>query len=139
MWSRQNIAGALAFAALAVAAPFLPSWLVSLATIAFANGLVVLGLGILWRGRRGAVRAGAVLRGGRLYGGAHEPLHRLARRLRAGGGRRARGRSRGFPDRPSAGALPRHLLRDAQPRDVDDPLRRAGEDRHARLDRRHPS
>src|SRR5712671_567908 len=49
MWSRQNIAGALAFAALAVAAPFLPSWLVSLATIAFANGLVVLGLVILWR------------------------------------------------------------------------------------------
>ena len=49
MWSRQNIAGALAFAALAAAAPFLPSWLVSLATIAFANGLVVLGLVILWR------------------------------------------------------------------------------------------
>src|SRR3979411_947026 len=49
MWSRQNIAGALAFAALAVAAPVLPSWLVSLATIAFANGLVVLGLVILWR------------------------------------------------------------------------------------------
>src|ERR1700704_1044045 len=49
MWSRHNIAGALAFAALAAAAPFLPSWLVSLATIAFANGLVVLGLVILWR------------------------------------------------------------------------------------------
>src|SRR3954471_16004751 len=48
MWSRQNIAGALAFVGLAVAAPFLPSWLVSLATIAFANGLVVLGLVILW-------------------------------------------------------------------------------------------
>jgi len=49
MWARQNIAGALAFVGLAVAAPFLPSWLVSLATIAFANGLVVLGLVILWR------------------------------------------------------------------------------------------
>jgi branched-chain amino acid transport system permease protein len=32
-----------------VAAPFSPSWLVSLATVAFANGLVVLGLVILWR------------------------------------------------------------------------------------------
>jgi len=49
MGSRQNIAGALAFVGLAAAAPFLPSWLVSLATIAFANGLVVLGLVILWR------------------------------------------------------------------------------------------
>jgi branched-chain amino acid transport system permease protein len=49
MWSRQNIAGGLGFVGLAVAALFLPSWLVSLATIAFANGLVVLGLVILWR------------------------------------------------------------------------------------------
>jgi len=49
MGSRQNIAGALVFVGLAAAAPFLPSWLVSLATIAFANGLVVLGLVILWR------------------------------------------------------------------------------------------
>jgi branched-chain amino acid transport system permease protein len=49
MGSRRNIAGALAFLALAAAAPFAPAWLVSLATIAFANGLVVLGLVILWR------------------------------------------------------------------------------------------
>jgi ABC-type branched-subunit amino acid transport system permease subunit len=49
MWARQTISGALAFLALAVAAPFTPAWLVSLATIAFANALVVLGLVILWR------------------------------------------------------------------------------------------
>src|SRR5262249_7727799 len=49
MVSRQILLGALAFIALAVAAPFGPAWLVSLATIAFANGLVVLGLVILWR------------------------------------------------------------------------------------------
>jgi ABC-type branched-subunit amino acid transport system permease subunit len=49
MHSRQNLLGALAFVALAVAAPFAPAWFMSLATIAFANGLVVLGLVILWR------------------------------------------------------------------------------------------
>ncbi len=49
MGSRQILVGAVAFAALAVAAPFAPAWLVSLATVAFANGLVVLGLVILWR------------------------------------------------------------------------------------------
>ena len=49
MRSRANLVGALAFLALAVAAPLLPPWLVSLATIAFANALVVLGLVILWR------------------------------------------------------------------------------------------
>jgi len=49
MRSRATLFGALAFAAVAAAAPMLPSWLVSLATIAFANGLVVLGLVILWR------------------------------------------------------------------------------------------
>ena len=41
--------GTLAFAVLAIIAPALPSWLVSLATLAFANALVVLGLIILWR------------------------------------------------------------------------------------------
>ena len=46
---RHILAGALAFIALAVAGSFAPAWLVSLATIAFANGLVVLGLVILWR------------------------------------------------------------------------------------------
>src|SRR5438477_9951123 len=49
MWSRANLIGALAFAVLAIAAPMLPAWLVSLATIAFANAFVVLGLVILWR------------------------------------------------------------------------------------------
>jgi ABC-type branched-subunit amino acid transport system permease subunit len=49
MWSRQNIAGALAFLALAAIAPALPLWIISLATISFANALVVLGLVILWR------------------------------------------------------------------------------------------
>ena len=49
MWSRANLAGLLAFLALAAAAPLLPAWLISLATIAFANALVVLGLVILWR------------------------------------------------------------------------------------------
>jgi ABC-type branched-subunit amino acid transport system permease subunit len=47
--SRANIAGAIAFLSLAAAAPMLPGWLVSLATIAFANALVVLGLIVLWR------------------------------------------------------------------------------------------
>jgi branched-chain amino acid transport system permease protein len=41
--------GALAFRAVAAAATAMPPWLVSLATIAFANALVVLGLVILWR------------------------------------------------------------------------------------------
>src|SRR4051794_41897736 len=49
MWSRANLFGALGFIAVAAAAPALPAWLVSLATIAFANALVVLGLVILWR------------------------------------------------------------------------------------------
>ena len=49
MWSRANLVGGLAFLAAAAAAPALPAWLISLATIAFANGLVVLGLVILWR------------------------------------------------------------------------------------------
>ncbi len=45
----STVLGALAFAALAAIAPLLPPWLISLATIAFANALVVLGLIILWR------------------------------------------------------------------------------------------
>ena len=49
MWTRATLFGAIAFAALAAAAPALPAWLVSLATVAFANALVVLGLVILWR------------------------------------------------------------------------------------------
>src|SRR3954466_4937157 len=49
MWSRANLFGTLAFIAVAAVARALPPWLVSLATIAFANALVVLGLVILWR------------------------------------------------------------------------------------------
>jgi branched-chain amino acid transport system permease protein len=49
MSPRATLLGTLAFAALAVAAPWVPAWLVSIATIAFANALVVLGLVILWR------------------------------------------------------------------------------------------
>jgi branched-chain amino acid transport system permease protein len=46
---RSIVIGTLAFLIAAAAAPALPTWLVSLATIAFANALVVLGLIILWR------------------------------------------------------------------------------------------
>jgi branched-chain amino acid transport system permease protein len=41
--------GAALLLVAAAAAPFLPDWIVSLATIAFANALVVLGLVVLWR------------------------------------------------------------------------------------------
>ena len=41
--------GGLLLIVAAAAAPFLPDWVVSLATIAFANALVVLGLVVLWR------------------------------------------------------------------------------------------
>jgi branched-chain amino acid transport system permease protein len=49
MAARATLVGALAFLAVAAAAPAAPAWIVSLATIAFANALVVLGLVILWR------------------------------------------------------------------------------------------
>ena len=50
MQSRASLFGGLALLiAAAVAAPLLPEWVVSLATIAFANALVVLGLVVLWR------------------------------------------------------------------------------------------
>ena len=41
--------GAAALPLLAALAPILPAWLISIATIAFANALVVLGLVVLWR------------------------------------------------------------------------------------------
>src|SRR3981189_2538784 len=44
----QVAAGRASFAA-ACAGPMLPNWIISLATIAFANGLVLLGLIVLWR------------------------------------------------------------------------------------------
>jgi branched-chain amino acid transport system permease protein len=46
---RAILLGALAFCLVAAIAPALPAWLIALATIAFANALVVLGLVILWR------------------------------------------------------------------------------------------
>ena len=46
---RALIPGTLAFIAAAALAPALPAWLISLATVAFSNALVVLGLIILWR------------------------------------------------------------------------------------------
>jgi branched-chain amino acid transport system permease protein len=49
MRAGSTLFGALAFVAVAAVAPWLPPWFVSLATIAFANALVVLGLIILWR------------------------------------------------------------------------------------------
>ncbi len=49
MGSRRTLIGALAFMVLAAAGPLGPAWITSLATVAFANGLVVLGLVILWR------------------------------------------------------------------------------------------
>jgi branched-chain amino acid transport system permease protein len=49
MRSRRTLVGGLALIALAIAGPLAPAWIIALATIAFANGLVVLGLVILWR------------------------------------------------------------------------------------------
>jgi ABC-type branched-subunit amino acid transport system permease subunit len=49
MPARAHLAGGLVFLLTAAAAPLLPDWVVSLATIAFANALVVLGLVVLWR------------------------------------------------------------------------------------------
>jgi len=49
MPARSTLLGAVTFIVLAAIGPWLPPWLVSLATIAFANALVVLGLIILWR------------------------------------------------------------------------------------------
>jgi branched-chain amino acid transport system permease protein len=44
-----TVTGAIAFLVLAALAPLLPTWLLSLATLAVANGLVVVGLVVLWR------------------------------------------------------------------------------------------
>lgn len=49
MPGRAQLVGALAFLLAAASAPLMPEWIVSLATIAFANALVVLGLVVLWR------------------------------------------------------------------------------------------
>ena len=85
------------------------------------------------------VRPGALLLHRRLHGGADRALDRLHRRDRAD---RCSAASRPawspFAGRIPARALSRDFLRHAQPRAVDDPLRRAGEDGIARLDRRLP-
>jgi len=49
MPARSLLAGALMFLLAAAAAPFLPDWIVALATVSLANALVVLGLIVLWR------------------------------------------------------------------------------------------
>jgi ABC-type branched-subunit amino acid transport system permease subunit len=49
MMARSVALGTLAFLVVAAAAPIVPAWLISLATLAFANALVVLGLIMLWR------------------------------------------------------------------------------------------
>ena len=49
MAQRQQITASLALLAVAAIALILPDWIISLITIAFANGLVVLGLIIMWR------------------------------------------------------------------------------------------
>lgn len=49
MIERRYVLGGLLFAAAAAVGPFLPAWLISLLTIAFASALVVLGLILLWR------------------------------------------------------------------------------------------
>jgi branched-chain amino acid transport system permease protein len=49
MRTGATLTGAVLLLVAAAAAPFLPDWIVSLATIAFANALVVLGLVVLWR------------------------------------------------------------------------------------------
>ena len=49
MPGRAHLIGALVFLLAAVGGPFLPDWIVSLATVSLANALVVLGLVVLWR------------------------------------------------------------------------------------------
>ncbi len=49
MTGRAQLIGVLIILLTAAIAPLLPDWIVSLATIAFANALVVLGLVVLWR------------------------------------------------------------------------------------------
>src|SRR6516165_12700477 len=45
----DRIAAVSSFLAAAIAGFVLPDWMISLATIALANGLVVLGLIVMWR------------------------------------------------------------------------------------------
>jgi len=47
--TRAHLVGGLLFILAAAAGPLLPNWIASIATIAFANALVVLGLVVLWR------------------------------------------------------------------------------------------
>ena len=136
MAHQGRIAASSAFLAAAAAAFVLPDWIISLATIAFANGLVVLGLIVMWR-------AGLVSFGQAMYYCIGAYAVALVGRwtgvtdaivlVLIGGVSRRPGILRGrFP----AGALPRDFLRDAQPGTVHDPIRGAGEDRIPRFDRR---
>ena len=47
--TRSSILGLIALIALGLSPLFMPAWLVSLSTIALGNGLVVLGLVVMWR------------------------------------------------------------------------------------------
>lgn len=49
MFRAHDLITPAVLAVLAVVGPFLPNWLISMGTIALANGLVVLGLIVLWR------------------------------------------------------------------------------------------
>ena len=136
MAQHGRIAASSAFLAAAAAALVLPDWIISLATIAFANGLVVLGLIVLWR-------AGLVSFGQALYYCIGAYAVALVGRWTGvtdacsiGTDRRCLGRAGLLRGGLPAGALPRNLLRDAQPGTVHDPLRGAGKDRVARFDRR---
>ena len=114
----------------------MPDWALFLTTVAVAKALVVLGLMILWR-------TGLVSFGQALYFGAGGYAAGLAGLwlglsdaillVLLGGAVAARGRLGG---RPAARALPRDLLRHAEPRLLDDPLWPAGEHRGAGQHRR---
>ena len=119
------------------AGPLLPQWALFLATIAIAKGLVALGLllqlraGLVSFGQAlyyclGAYTAGSL---GRFFGIGDMLLQMLAGALVAA--------FIAFVLGLSAGALSRHFLRPAEPGAVDDPLRPAGQERGAGLDRRH--
>ncbi len=87
--------------------------------------------------RAGVLRAGALLLHRRLRGRrAGDPVRRERRAACRCSPARRRAALDRLRARLPAGALPRHLLRPAEPRAVDDPVRPAGQERGARLDRR---
>ena len=114
----------------------MPSWLVFLLTVAFAKGLVVLGLLVM-------MRAGLVSFGQGLYYGLGAYAAGLAANflgvtdaiaLVALGG--IVSATAGYRARLRHGALSRNLLCDAEPRTVDDSVRHTGAFGCAWFDRR---